>query len=229
MKFQTRERAPVGRLVAAVRYGGARHAARRALMRTWVGVYVIYVREVDAHQEARRNPPRPGLEAQDLTAESFAAYRAFAPRFNAAEIKRRIDAGHVCKTLWLNHRVVTAVWLRSDEIWLPTIGRAIPLRPSELYAYDAYTDPAYRRQGLAGVRSASITQYARELGVQHICAYVRAENTPAIRSVEGTGYRVAGRVRWICFGTQIRTFTSWSDPSFGDRKLRPAPDEHLLA
>jgi ribosomal protein S18 acetylase RimI-like enzyme len=215
------------RVTAARRYGGARYALGRALRGNWAGTYALYWRDVAAPEDSRESLQRLPAETvgRTLREDELDAYLAFRPSTDPAEPLRRIAAGHSCCAIWMRGRIVSAVWLREDVIWLPAVKRSIALERHEAYAYDSFTDPASRRCGIARRRKIAIGEHLNDRAITRLFTYVRSENTPSIRSVESYGYVPAGRLRFLRLGPASCMVRSWDDDALRGRPMDRAPDE----
>jgi ribosomal protein S18 acetylase RimI-like enzyme len=215
------------RVAEARRYGGLRYAVGRALRGNWAGTYALYSRDVAVEDslESFQRPPGETV-GRTLREDELDAYLALRRSTERAEALRRIAAGHFCWTMWACGRIVSAVWLREDVIWLPAVKRSIALERHEAYAYDSFTDPACRRSGIAGRRKIAIDKHLNDRGITRLFTYVRSENTPSIRSVESSGYVLAGRLRFLRLGPVSAMIRSWDDNSLRGRSVDRAPDEY---
>jgi hypothetical protein len=214
------------RAIAARRYGGLRYAAGRALRGNWAGTYALYWRDVslDAPTAMPQRDPAETM-ARTLAEDDLDAYLALRPSTKPAEALGRIAAGHVCLTICVGERIVTAVWLREDVIWLPVVKRSIVLKSHEAYAYDSFTDVGSRRSGIARLRKTAVNEHLHARGITRLFTYVRSENTPSLRSVESSGYLPAGRLRFVRLGPASGMIRSWDDNALRARPLHRAPVE----
>jgi len=230
------ERRPAGaaarslfaRATAAHRYGGLRYAAGRALRGNWAATYALYWRDVSLEDTRAGEQARGTAETVTCTLreDEVDAYLEFRPTTHRAEALRRIAAGHVCRTIRTRERIISAVWLREDVIWLPVVKRSIALERCEAYAYDSFTDPASRRSGVAQRRKIAVDEHLRERGITRLFTYVRSENMPSIRSVESSGYVAAGRISFVRLGPRSAVIRSWEDDSLRGRPMERAPGEY---
>jgi ribosomal protein S18 acetylase RimI-like enzyme len=212
------------RAAAAIDYAGVGHAVRRVAQGSWAGTYLMRARDVGRGTPSPGAlPPEPDLGL--LAKSEIDAYLWFRALARRSDVLGRLEAGHTCIVVRLDLQIVSTVWLRYDEIWLPVIGRAVPLGDREAYAYDAYTDPAYRRHGVGIHRSLAINEHLRARDVRTSFAYVRSENAPALRASAEFGYEPAGRVRWFKAGPIELVRASLSDGPLADRRLVRAPSE----
>ena len=146
-------------------------------------------------------PPLPPEDrAQLLSPADVPALLALRPGLARATVEARLEAGHDCLCVWLNDELASTVWFRYDCMWLPELRRLIDLPEGTAYAYDSFTNPAYRRQGLVKRRAPGAARYLREAGYTNLVGYVRAENLAGLAAARSVGAAFVGRIRWFHLG-----------------------------
>jgi len=127
-----------------------------------------------------------------LTDAEVDDYTAFRPDTEAAEVRRRLRAGHRCFVERNEERIVHAGWAATTKPWVEYLGCEFPLTPGDVYQFDSYTAAPYRGLNLAAARVTWMARFFREAGARRLLAAVWPENTRAFRPLEKAGYRPFG-------------------------------------
>lgn len=188
----------LSRLRTAMREGGDDFVRRRVLEAVLADWLVL---AKDLTVPARPEPTRKGLRlATFADGDEPPALSTLASRLDEATVAARLAAGHVCFAVLAGDQPLSAVWARSDALWLPFLRRLAPLAPGEVYLYDSYTHASFRRQGLTTLRRAASHQALRERGFRRALAYVMARNRGGLAATLRAGYAEAERHRWLHLG-----------------------------
>jgi hypothetical protein len=134
------------------------------------------------------------------------AYRALRPDQDAAEVHRRLEAGHWCVAVWLDEQIIGALWLAGGRARIEYLGRDLELGPDEVYAYDGYTSPVFRGSGASPLRTAWSIRHASGLGYRRLLATFLPENQPALPLWNRVGYRRLGVIGYVKLGPWRRDF-----------------------
>ena len=160
-------------------------------------------------QMTARAPVIVGL----LTEADVDEYATFRPDADAAEIRRRLVAGHRCFVARHEGRIVHAGWAATREAWIEFLGRPFPLEPGDVYQFDSYTAPAFRGLDLATARVTWMARFLRDAGFRRLLAVVWPENRAAFRPLEKAGYRAVGTMGYIRLACWQRHFYRRKRPS----------------
>ena len=187
----------MSRLRRAWRRGGVRGVSLAALGRTFYRHVVLIQRDL------RPGDPRADcdlpIRVAPLEFRDLQAYSTLRPG-KAADAARRIERGSVCYAAWHGDRIASVAWWHPGEAWIEDIDRSFALHSDEVYAYDAYTAPDLRGQGVAPARAAVTHAALRNRGFSRVVAFVVPENGPGLRSVTKSGWRRLGRAGYLSVG-----------------------------
>lgn len=178
-------------------------------MTFWQRVYTsvhrrVWVLSKDLLLDEEDNPANTQeFHMRFLTTDSLEAYEAFRPG-GRVSASRRLNAGHRAILVCDSERIVGCVWAATGRAYVPYLDRDIVLGPHEVYTFDAYTHPDFRRRGVSKIRNLFLIPEYRRMGYDRAAAIVAFENRPGIRSAEAAGYRQVGVFGCVRLGfTQI--------------------------
>ena len=106
-----------------------------------------------------------------------------------AEILRRFQAGQRCYTAWVDDHPAAYGWVSFDEEYVGELNLRVRLVPGEVYIWDCFTLPAYRRHGLY---AALLVHILRDLEKDSVCrAWIGADadNIASQRGIARAGFR----------------------------------------
>ena len=75
-----------------------------------------------------------------------------------------------------------------------------------LTTYDAFTDPVFRRSGVASAIRAQAFAFLREEGYRRSVTAVLPEDRAAVSTARNAGYRPTARSGYVRIGPWLRTF-----------------------
>jgi len=127
-------------------------------------------------------------------------YLAFRPDVDAADVRRRLEAGDLCFVARHQGRIVHAAWSVSGRARIDFLGREFRLAPDEVYTDESHTLPSFRGLDIAAARSAHTRRYYQEAGYRRSLAIVFPESRPACRAVAKLGYRPLGTMGYWKLG-----------------------------
>jgi GNAT superfamily N-acetyltransferase len=189
------------RIGSILRWEGLHGVASRALARLGWRSFGIWARPLD--EPVPPVGPTLPIEVQALGAGDAALYREFRPD-SAAELDRRLRAGHACFVAVSAGRVVAVTWVAVGPVKVPYLEREIVPGPGELYLFDIYVAPDQRGARLAPRIFATIAELHRAQGYRRALCLIALYNRSSIRSHERLGFRRVGSIHAIAGGT-IRT------------------------
>jgi SAM-dependent methyltransferase len=141
-----------------------------------------------------------------------AAYVAFRPDTDPADIRRRFLAGHWCFVAWHEGRIVHACWAAAGRVWIDYLARELVLPPDTVYQYDSFTVPGFRGRNISAFRVSEAARYFRAAGYGRFMAVVSVENHAAFRPLEKAGYRPVGMMGYFRLGRWRRHFCRQGRP-----------------
>jgi GNAT superfamily N-acetyltransferase len=191
-----RPRALVGRLRKRLRDEGPRQFARAAWRRLVYCHFVLMSVDLADRRESS-TPESSHLDIRELGADDVHAYLRLKPDHTPALVGERLASGQLCIAAWSGDRIVSACWIRFDFMWVPVVNRRSPLLPRAAFSHDSWTDPAFRRQGIASQRAAFSFDLLGARGCRQLLAYVLADDVRAFEAARSYGFRPVGWVRWL--------------------------------
>ncbi len=171
--------------VRTLRDSGAAAVIRNGLAVAGLRRVVIIHRRADVRHGDARTPP--DVNAGVVTEDDLDAYQTLRPDTPLAEAQRRLRAGHICVGAWRGDRLVSVRWFAPDEAKIPYVHLSFMLRPGVRYAYDAFTDPVERRNGLGRIVGDALTRRASAEGAISVISAVLPENRDGMALVPGRG------------------------------------------
>ena len=148
--------------------------------------------------------PRVPVTVKVLAGSEIGAYMALRPQQHLAEIQRRLDEGHWCFAVWNDQRIIHVAWAAAQHAKIEYLSREMELAPDQVYVYDIFTAPAFRRSGAASIRSVEMMRYFRELGYQRLLGAVSPDDRSTFRQT--VGYRRIGVIGYVGLGPWRRAF-----------------------
>src|SRR5262245_17526026 len=127
-------------------------------------------------------------------------YLDFRPDVDAADVRRRLEAGDLCFVARHQGRIVHAAWAVSGRVRIDFLARDFGLAPDEVYIDESHTLPSFRGLDIAAARSSHTRRYYQEAGYRRSLAIVFPENGPACRAVAKQGYRPLGTMGYWKLG-----------------------------
>lgn len=157
------------------------------------------------------------VEIEELEIDQLAEYRRFRPRQSTRDIELRVARGDRCFACWHDNKIVDVGWIATGRVYLPFLRSDLLLEKGDVYNYDSYTLPDYRRHGLYMARNAFIAKQNRKEGYTRSVALVAVENRTPHLALLMAGLRPVGTYFCLRLGLWQRT---WQRPEAG-RTLPP--------
>jgi GNAT superfamily N-acetyltransferase len=151
---------------------------------------LVMTRELDA--PIPEVMPGRAVEIRPLTEGNMDAYLKLRPGPPAHDIRARLARGSRCFLAWHQGNIAHVYWAGTGRVYLPYLRRDLVLQPSDFYAYDSYSPPAYRGRGLAQAVGVHVLRLYREDGYRRAWALPAVENLAGIGPVRAIGYRAVG-------------------------------------
>lgn len=144
--------------------------------------------------DGRARVPEPALRVEigRLEPHDLAAYGRFRPRQSPRSIRRRIERGNVCYAAWHRGRIVHAAWAATGRARVSYLDRDLLLGEDDVYMFDSFTLPAYRRKALTATREALLLARFAERGYRRAVGVVAVENDAGRGWSRSLGYRPLG-------------------------------------
>jgi GNAT superfamily N-acetyltransferase len=151
------------------------------------------------------------LRDQDLP-----AYIQLRPDEDRNVIKRRLANGDQCFAVWHQGRILHAGWVTTKQKYESYLRRELILQRGDIFLYDHFTHPSFRRCGLARAREVHVLRHYREEGYRQSIAIIAIENKAAFLPFQAVGYHSIGMVKCLRFGPW-----QWDWEERWDEKLFP--------
>jgi len=199
------------RLVPGLRPQDLRRLWFRGL--AFAGVYRrLILRERPLSEPIPDLPARVTIRVRLLAESDVAAYLAFRSDQDAADIRRRLDAGHCCFAVWHDGQIIAAGWAVTGRASIPYLSAEIALAPGDVYCYDAFTATAFRGLDVSPSRNTETMRYLRDRGYRRLVAALLPDDRSALRPGEKVGWdRRIGVVGAIGLGPWRRPFCRVTD------------------
>jgi len=124
-------------------------------------------------------PPAPSLTARSAAEEDMDALVALLPhRYSPGMLRERLAKGERCFLSFLDGDLAFVGWVGEKEAHLDYGGLSFPLHKEEIYGYEWYTRPEYRRQGADNAAWRFIQEYYSERGVSLAFGFVSGRRKP---------------------------------------------------
>jgi hypothetical protein len=159
----------------------------------------VWVLSKDLLRDEDRIPQTHSFHMSFLEPAMLDAYAAFRPGKRDEAIER-LRHGMRSIVVWDGDRIVGCVWAATERAYIPYLNRDIVLGPREIYTFDAFTHPEFRRRGIATIRNGFLTPAYRQMGYARAAGIVAFENFTGIRSAEAAGYKRVGVFSCLRFG-----------------------------
>ena len=150
--------------------------------------------------------PRVPVTIGRLEEADVGDYLVFRPEVRAADVRRRLQAGHECFVARHEGRIVHAAWAATGRVRIDFLARDLDLGPDEVYLDESHTLPPFRGLDIAAERSRHMRRHYEGRGYRRSLAIVFPENRQACRAAEKSGYRPIGTIGYIRLGPWRRDF-----------------------
>lgn len=144
-----------------------------------------------------------------LTEADIPPLRAVNPGLSEAEMRRRWQEGEECLGGWIDEVLVHYRWDTAKRAYLPYLKKCFEPLEGDTLVSEAFTHPAFRRQGIHSLSTALALDRARERGFARCLTLVAWWNAAALRVVLDKARRdVAGTVGYWHLGVATRHFVT---------------------
>jgi SAM-dependent methyltransferase/GNAT superfamily N-acetyltransferase len=151
------------------------------------------------------------LQAPEI--DEFVKFRTFNDR---ATVVDRLANGQICVVVKHRNEFIHCTWITGGWVRIDYQDCDIELANGVAYVYESYTSPAWRRRGVATMRSPALSHYCLEYGYKLRIAVVGIENLAAFGATEKTGNIVAGELAYFGAGPFKKHYLRYksNDPPF---------------
>jgi len=205
-RFQGRRGHVIERASEILRSEGARVLWFRVLGETVYRRMIWFERRLAESSVAGPECEVP-VEISQLRMDELSEYAAFRAGTDPAEIRSRLEQGHLCWVARSGSAMVHAIWVARGSAWVRYLDCEIRLAADEAYIYESYTVPALRRLNINAARAGVMMRYLREHSFVRLLALVMPENPAGIRATISAGYSAAGVITRVSLGPWQRHFS----------------------
>jgi len=136
-------------------------------------------------------------------------YSSFYPWTTPDDARQRLRQGHLCFVARHEGRLVAADWASTESTYSRDLHRTFALQPGDVYTYEIYTLPEFRRQRIATVIKVEILRHFRAAGCCRFLNLISPDNRASLHTNEKLGYRRVGLMGYSGLGPFRRHFTQW--------------------
>lgn len=179
-----------------VREGGI-----RALWFTVLGELCYRRAEIREHvlDDSSENDRCPALISIDrLSPADIEEYNAFRKPRDLKSAQQRMNAGHHCFVARHSGQIVAAWWGATSNASSWYLSSPIDVASDEVYAYDLFTAPEWRRQGIATALTTAVHNFYRAAGKRRVIRLIVPENKAA--KAHAMRYECIGRMGFVGVG-----------------------------
>jgi len=141
--------------------------------------------------------PKIPAKFEELQPSDYDELIALRPFLTEEVIRLRLEAGHHLYVAKLNGRIVHSRAVAIGKAYIGYLEIAFPLSSREVYFYEAFTVPDYRRNHLHSACISQVSRTMHRLGYQHGVAFVYPHNLLALRSLTKMGCQKKGYVGFV--------------------------------
>jgi len=136
-------------------------------------------------------------------------YSSFYPWTAPADARQRLRQGQLCFVARHQGRLVAADWASTESTYSRDLHCIFPLQPGDVYTYEIYTLPEFRRQRIATVIKVEILRNFGAAGCRRFLNLISPDNHASLHTNEKLGYRRVGLMGYWGLGPFRRHITEW--------------------
>lgn len=137
-------------------------------------------------------------------------------------VRQRLASGAECVLVREEGRIVASCWVLREAAWIGYLGCSLDVGADGVCLFDLHTRRTMRNRGIARDLVGGIAGRFRTTDVRRVVAAVWPENEAGLRSMEGAGFRVVGRIGYVGLGLWRRHFCEGA--GFHVRPVNPRAD-----
>ena len=174
----------------------------KKLVLSWLGLRVfqtLFFRfsfdSATEMEDMRIHPSLQGLKFQMLTSlDELSNIHSFPSKMNFLPIEEWFSRGALCYSLIYDLRMIAYGWLHPKQYNIDKIGTFFP-KEQEVFFGPALTERDFRRKGLLNLLLLGRLRYCKKNQIKHVYSACSIENTPSIKGLVRSGFKVVGCVR----------------------------------
>jgi GNAT superfamily N-acetyltransferase len=136
-------------------------------------------------------------------------YSSFYPWTAPDDARQRLRQGQLCFVARHEGKLVAADWASTESTYSRDLHCIFSLQPGDVYTYEIYTLPEFRRQRIATVIKVEILRHFRAAGCRRFLNLISPDNGASLHTNEKLGYRRVGLIGYWGLGPFRRHVTQW--------------------
>lgn len=172
--------------------------------------YLVLARDLHAAAEpARLGGARVPVRWTILTEADTSSLRTANPGLSETEMRRRWREGQECVGGWVDDSLAHYRWDTTKRAYLEYLQRGFEPLEGDVLVTEAFTHPAFRRQGIHSLSTALALDRARERGFRRSITMAAWWNVAALRVIREKARRqVVGTAGYWQLGLARRHFAT---------------------
>jgi hypothetical protein len=135
-----------------------------------------------------------------LRADEVESYTQQSKHHQANAFNTRISRGDQCFAVFNGSRIIHSGWAATGTAHLDYLNQLLVLQPHEIYQYETYTVPEYRKHRLANIRSTYVVRYYGERGYTRFYGTSTPENIAGLNALLSVKYTIIGILSYLRLG-----------------------------
>jgi len=103
-------------------------------------------------------------------------YLQLRPDADAEDIRLRLERRQVCLVARHEGRLIQAIWVAFERVWIDYLGCLVYLEPGAVYPYDLYAEPDIRGKNVHRAHFPHMFRYFQNVGIRVIVGAFHPEN-----------------------------------------------------
>lgn len=129
-----------------------------------------------------------------------------------------LQNNHLLPCVMINGKLVGFTKIGLDRMYIKNFTKMTRLREGNAFVYALYTDPAYRKLGLASVLLSRAIEILRDQGIEKLACHIRSSNLASIGLFTKCGFKQIGsNWHFKCFG--INLYSKFPQSLFDSKRL----------
>lgn len=149
--------------------------------------------------------PKVPVTIEILDETHLTEYLTFRPNADPLDIGQRFVRGQLCIVARHQGSIVNSDWMTTGrnepQVWIRYLERELSSAPDEVYGYDSFTAPEFRRLNIASARSLYMQQTMRDAGYTRLVGLALPENEASLRRMKRAHYRRIGVLGSVHIGS----------------------------
>lgn len=144
--------------------------------------------------------PLVPLAFSELRPAELDEYLRFHDQVPRAQLEERFARGDECFLARHDGRIVSTSWASRADHFFRSLECCYEVGASEIYLYDAFTDPGLRGRAIAPALGVRVLERFRRAGLRRVMVVVVPENAANRRARAKSGFRACERIVYLRLG-----------------------------